>query len=73
VAVGVETYIHAALQPRKHARGRGVVAELAVGHRGVRVGSHHPNVIQMLGEAILAFPTSETVRGNTNQNFRAFT
>lgn len=73
MAVGVRTYIRDALQPCKGARGRHGVAELAVGHTGGRVGSHNPNVTQTLGEALLAFPTGMPVRGNTNQNFRAFT
>lgn len=60
-------------QPCKGARGRCGVAELAVGHTGGRVGSHHPNVTQIVGEGLLAFPTGMPVRGNTNQNFRAFT
>ena len=73
VAVGVGTYIHDALQPCKGVRGQCGVVELAVGHTGGRVGSRCPNMTQMLGEGLLAFPTGMAVRGNTNQNFRVFT
>lgn len=44
-----------------------------MGHTGGRAESQCSKVTQMLGGALLVFLTGMPVRGNTNQNFRAFT